>query len=82
MAKMNWDRVAKSKRDLQARIEGLPHSASDEQRRQRPLKNKEILYREGLRNTNKKRYQARVKEMNFRPPPNSASIKPLPKNGK
>ncbi|MGB6676290.1 MAG: hypothetical protein WBE44_06350 [Terriglobales bacterium] len=52
MAKMNWDRVAKSKRDLQAQVEGLPHAASNEQRRQRPLKNKEILYQEGLRHTN------------------------------
>jgi hypothetical protein len=82
MAKLNWDRVAKDKRDLQAHVEGLPHSASDEQRRQRPLTNKAILYQEGLRHTNKKRHQARVKGMNFRPPVNSASIKPLPKKSK
>lgn len=82
MARMNWTRVTKEKRDLQAEIEGLPHAASDEQRRQRPLTNREILYQEGLRHSNMKEYKARVKEMNFRPPANSASIKPLPKKAK
>jgi hypothetical protein len=66
MAKMDWHRVEKENRDLQAREEGLPHAASDEERRKRPLTNREILYAEGLRGTNLARYRARVKAMNFR----------------